>query len=135
MAVRSLRKILVEFVLEHVMQMAEGFLLRQNGDVILAGEGHKVRGLGGRKRAAGRRGQRLVGIKQRVLEVRRVDVDLECREDANLALLEFERRKRAAREIVVNALYFIAGQSRAVPVGSTRAAPGDGSNCLKVCTP
>ena len=38
-----------------------------------------------------------------MLEVRRVDVDLECGEDANLVLLEFERGKRAAREIVVDA--------------------------------
>ena len=106
MAVRSLRQILVELVFEHVMQMAEGFLLGDDGDVILAGVGHQLRGLGGRKRAAGRRGQRLVGIKQRVLEVRRVDVDLECGEDANLALLEFERGKRAARKIVVNAPVF-----------------------------
>jgi hypothetical protein len=41
-----------------------------------------------------------------VLEVGRVDVDLECGEDANLVLLEFERGKRAARKIVVNAAIF-----------------------------
>ena len=103
MAVRSLRQILVELVFEHVVQMAEGLLLGHDGDVILARVGHQLRGLGRRERAAGRRGQRLIGIKQRVLEVGRVDVDLECGEDANLVLLEFERGKRAAREIVVNA--------------------------------
>jgi len=70
-----------------------------------------------------------------VLEVGRVDVDLERGEDANLALLKLDRGKRAAGEIVADALYFIAGQSRAVPVASTRGAPGKGSNCLKVCAP
>ena len=83
--------------------MAEGLLLGNDGDVILARVGHQLRGLVGRKRAARRRGQRLVGIKQRVLEVGRIDVDLECGEDANLVLLEFQRGKRAARKIVVNA--------------------------------
>jgi hypothetical protein len=47
MAVRSLRQILVELVFEHVMQMAESLLLGQNGDVILAGVGDQLRGLGG----------------------------------------------------------------------------------------
>ncbi len=79
MAVRSFGQILVELVFEHVMQMAEGFLLGHDGDVILAGVGDQFRGLRRRKRAAWRRGQRLVGIKQRVLEVRRVDVDFEGR--------------------------------------------------------
>ena len=85
------------------MQMAEGLLLGDDGDVILAGVGDQFGGLGRRERAAGRRGQRLIGIKQRVLEIRRVDVDLERGEDANLVLLEFERGKRAAGEIVVDA--------------------------------
>ena len=103
MAVRRLGDVLVELVLEHMVQMAEGLLLGDDGDVILAGVGDQFRGFGRSERAAGRRGQRLVGIEQRVLEVGRVDVDLEGGEDANLVLLEFESRKRAAGEIVLDA--------------------------------
>ena len=124
MAVRSFCQILIELVFEHVMQMAEGLLLRHNGDVILAGVGYKFRGLGGRKRTGWRRGQRLVRIKQRVLEIGRVDIDLECGEDANLVLLEFERGKRAAREIVINAPVFhrrpVASRARWQHAGCAR---------------
>ncbi len=102
-AVRSLSLVLVELELEHVMQMAEGLLLRHDGDVILAGVGDEFRNLRRRQRAARRRGQRMIRIKQRVLKIRRVDIDLERSEDANLMLLEFERGKRAAGEIVVDA--------------------------------
>jgi len=52
------------------MQVAEGFLLGHNGHVILASVGHQLRDLSWRKRTTGRRGQRVVRIKQRVLEVR-----------------------------------------------------------------
>ena len=106
MAMRSLRQILVELVFEHVVQMAEGLLLGHHSDVILASVGDQICDLGRGQRAARRRGQRLIGIEQRVLEVGRVDVDLECGEDANLVLLEFKRGKRAAREIVVDAPIF-----------------------------
>ena len=102
-AVRSLRQILVKLVFEHVVQMAEGLLLGHDGDVILARVGDQFRDLRGRERAARRRGQRMIGIEQRVLEIGRVDIDLEGSEDANLVLLEVERGKRAAREIVVDA--------------------------------
>ena len=105
-----------------MMQMAEGLLLGDDGDVILAGVGDQLRGLGRRERAARRRGQRLIGIEQRVLEVRRVDVDLERGEDANLVLLEFERGKRAAGEIVVDAAIFSWPASRAPCPWAARAA-------------
>ena len=45
----------------------------------------------------------MIRIKERVLEIWRVDIDLERRKDANLVLLEVERGKRAAGEIVADA--------------------------------
>ena len=78
----------------------------------------------------------MIGIEQRVLEVRRVDVDFEGGEDANLVLLEIESGKRPAGEIIVDAaiahrrpIAHCAGWQHA------RGVPGSGSNCLNVCTP
>ena len=104
-------------------------------DVILPRIGHQFGNFGRRQRAARRRGQRLIGIKQRVLEIRRIDVDLERGKDTNLVLLKIQRGKRPAREIVVNAAILHRRPVAHRPVGSCRAAPGSGSNCLNVCTP
>ena len=86
-----------------MVQMAEGLLLGQDGDVILARVGHQFPCLFGRERTAGRRGHGLVWIQQRVLEVRRIDVGFEGRKDAYLVLLEFERGHGSAGEIVLHA--------------------------------
>ena len=75
--VRSLRRITIKFELEHVVQMPECFLFRHNQHVVLSGISDKIGGVSGRKRTARRRGQRMIGIKQRVLEIRRIDVGLE----------------------------------------------------------
>jgi hypothetical protein len=124
---------LVEIVFEHMMQMAEGFLLGHDGDVILARVGDELRDVGGRAPPR-RRGQRVIGIEERVLEIWRVDVGLVGRRRGSDAS-GIRAWERAAGEIVLMPRYFMAGQSRIVPVGSTRGAPGSGSNCLNVCTP
>ena len=61
MTVGGFSHVLVEVVLEHVVQMAEGFLLGQDGDVILAGVGDQFLDFGRGQGAAGRRGQGLSG--------------------------------------------------------------------------
>ena len=132
---RSFRDILVELPLEHVMQMAERLLLRNDGDVILAGVGDQFRGFGRSERAARRRGQRMIGIKQRVFEVRRVDIDFEGGKDANLVLLEIESGKRAAGEIVADAAIAHRRPVAHRACGEHARSAGQGSNCLKVCTP
>ena len=95
MPVRRLGVVGIEIVFEHMVQMAKGLLLRHDGDVILARIGHEFRRFSRRERTSRRRGQRMLGIEQRVLEVRRVDVDFEGGKDANLMLLEGERGERS----------------------------------------
>ena len=41
--VRGLGEVLIELLFEHVVQMAEGFLFGNDGDVILAGVGDQFR--------------------------------------------------------------------------------------------
>src|SRR5581483_2246413 len=113
----SLRHVLIELVLQHMMQMAEGLLLRHDGDVILMGISDQLRRLSRRESTAWRRRQRMIRIKQRVFKIRRVDVHLERGEDPNLVLLELECRKRAAGKIVVDAPI---PHCRPVPHGSRR---------------
>ena len=101
-AVRSFSEVLVKLPFEYMVQMAEGLLLRNDGDVILAGVGDEFLRLLRGERTLWRSGQRMIGKEQRVLEIGRVDIDFEGREDPNLVLLEIESRKRPAREIVVD---------------------------------
>ena len=83
------------------MEVAEGFLLRHDGDVILRGVMDEGRHIGGRHGAAGRRDKRRARVGEGVLEVGRIDVELVGGEGADLALLELERGDRAAGEVVV----------------------------------
>ena len=106
LAVRSFGHILVKVVLQHLMQMPEGLLLRHHRDVNLAGITNQFLRFAGSESAARRRGHRLVGIEERVLKVRRIDVDLEGCKDAHLMLHEIQRGKRPAGEVVVDAAVF-----------------------------
>ena len=103
MTVGRLGRILVQIVLQHLVKMPKRLLLGHNRDVIPARIRHQLRRFGRRERAARRRGQRLIRIEQRVLEVGRIDIDLESGEDPDLMLLKLQRGKRPAREIVVDA--------------------------------
>ncbi len=69
-AVRSLSLILVELPTQHMMQMTEGLLIGHDGDVILASVGNELRNLCRRQRAAWRRCQRMIRVKERVLKIR-----------------------------------------------------------------
>ncbi len=88
------------------MEMAEGFLLGDDGDVVLAGVADEFGDVGRRHGAAERRGHGVVGVEERVFEVGRIEVGLVRGEDADLVLLEFEGGDGAAGEIVLNAAIF-----------------------------
>ena len=85
------------------MKMAEGYLLGDDGDVILEGVAHELGHVGGRHGAIGRRGERVVGVEKRVFEVGGVEIGFVGGEDADLMLLELERGHGPAGEIVLNA--------------------------------
>ena len=55
---------------EVVVEVAEGFLVGDDGDVIAGGVGGELAGLGGRDAAAGRRGERIRGVLLGLFEVR-----------------------------------------------------------------
>src|ERR1035437_7778215 len=93
----------VEVVLEHVMQVAERLLLRYDVDVKALCVGDERAHVLMAHAAAGRRDERARIVGERVLVIRRVYVELVCRECADFAFLELERRNGAAREIVVEA--------------------------------
>src|SRR5438270_10701632 len=83
------------------MQMSERFLLRDYIYMVAGCIGDELANLVGCHRAAGWSDEWLRWILERMLEVRRIHVDLECGESPHLLLLKNESRYRSAREIVV----------------------------------
>ena len=79
------------------MEMAEGLLLGDDHDVQAGGEGLELLGFGAGEGAAGRRCERVAGVLQGVLEVRRVEIDFVGGEDFELMLLERESGEGPAR--------------------------------------
>ncbi len=70
------------------MEVAEGFLLGDDGDVVVGGEGDEFAGVGCGDAAAGRGGQGIGGVLLGVLEVRRVEVALVGGEDLDHVFLK-----------------------------------------------
>ena len=86
-----------------VVEVAEGFLVGQDDDMVAGGVGGNLAGLSRRYAAAGRRGERVRGVLLGVFEVRGVDVDLVGGEGADQGFLEFKRGDGSAREVVLHA--------------------------------
>ncbi len=103
LAVRGLGEGLVLLPGEVVVEVAEGLLLGDDGDVEGAGVGDQRGGVGGRDGAAGRGEEGIGGVGGGVLEVGRVEVDLVGGEGADELLLELEGGDGAAGEVVVEA--------------------------------
>ena len=103
LAMRRLGERRVLLVLEDVVEMAEGFLLRHDGDVILRSVVDKGCDIRRRHGAPGWRDQRRCRVAETLFEVGRVDVELVGGQCADLALLELECGDRAAGEIVIEA--------------------------------
>ena len=91
------------------MQVSERFLLRDHVDVIFRRIRHQFAHILARHRAAWWCDQRVAGVGQRVLEVRRVDVQLDGREATDLRLLVRQRGNRSARDVVVEAAILHGG--------------------------
>ena len=89
--------------------MAEGFLLRDDGDVVGLGVGDEFAGLLGRDVTAEGCGDGVGDVRLGVLEVRRVDVDLVSSDDADLLLLEVDGGEGTAGEVVVEAAVLHGG--------------------------
>ena len=101
MSMRSLAQRRIELVLEHVVQVPERFLLWNDVDVIPSRIRHELGDVRARQRAAWRCDQRMFRERERVLEVRRIDIDLVRRERTHLPLHELQRRNGPTRKIVV----------------------------------
>ena len=99
-AVRCLaqRRELLE--LEQMVQVPEGFLLGDDGDVVLRGVGHQLARLVRRHRSTGECCHRRGVVGEGVLKVRRKNVDLVCRQRPNLALQKLHVGQRTARPVV-----------------------------------
>ena len=82
------------------MQVAKGFLLGNDGDVVLRGVGDEFAGLVGSEGAAGERRDRRAGVGEGVFEVGREQVVLVSGESADFALEEVHVGERAARPVV-----------------------------------
>ncbi len=98
------------------MEVAEGLLLGNDGDVVGLGVGDELAGLLGRDAALEGSGDGVRDVGLSVLEVWRVDVDLIGGDDADLLLLEVEGGEGAAGEVVVEAAILHGGP--VVDVGS-----------------
>jgi len=116
------------------VQMAEGLLLRHDGDMIGPRVGHQSGRVRRADAAAGRRDQRICGVGGSVFEVRRVEINLVCRNGADEFLLEIQRGDGAAREVVVEAAIFHRGPVAMVAVCRTAFAPVPVTSCLTVCS-
>ena len=112
---------------ELVVQMAEGLLLRHDGDVVEARVGDERGCVRCADAAAGRREQRVRGIGRRVLKVRRVEVDLVGSDGADEFFLEIECGDGTARQVVVEAAIFHRRPvaNRCGVQDSVRAGAGD----------
>ena len=88
---------------EAMVEMPEGFLVGDDGDMELGGVGGELARVCRGDAAAGRRGERVRGVLLGFFEVGAVDVDLVAGESADEVLLEGERGDGAAREIVLHA--------------------------------
>jgi len=99
----------VLFVLEDVVEVAEGFLLGDDGDVVLGGEGGELLGFGAGEGAAGRRAEGIVGVLEGVFEVGGVEVGLVGGEDLDLVLLEGEGGEGSTGDVVREAAVLHGG--------------------------
>ena len=108
-AVRGFGELGVLLPVEEVVEVAEGFLLGDDGDVVLGGVGDQLAGLGLGDGSAGGRHEGVAGVLHGVLEVGRVDVDLVGGEGADQLLLELEGGDGAAGEVVVEAAVLHGG--------------------------
>jgi hypothetical protein len=88
---------------EDLVQMTEGFLLRNDGDVIGPRVFDQCFCVRRRQRTAGQSRQRIRGVLHRVLEVGRVDVELVSSKRPDLLLLVGQRGDGSARKVVVHA--------------------------------
>ena len=102
----------VDLVLEDVVQVPERFLLGDDLHVVAPGVGDELADIGAGHGPAGRGDQRIGGVAEGVLEVRRVDVELVGREGADLLLLEFQRGHRPAGEVVFHFGEFTIGEAK-----------------------
>ena len=101
-AVRSLGEVGVFFILEDVVEMAEGLLLGHDHDVQAARRRPAAPAPSARvSELPGGAARGSPEYCERVLEVRRVEIDLVGGEDFELMLLEGEGREGAAGEIVM----------------------------------
>ncbi len=85
---------------EKIVEVAEGFLLGEDGDVVGGGVGDEFAGLGLGECAAGGRHEGDAGVLHGVFEVGGVDVDFVGGEGADDFFLEFEGGDGAAGEVV-----------------------------------
>ena len=108
-AVRGLGERGVLLPVEEIVEVAEGLLLGDDGDVVLGGVGDELAGLGLGDGSAGGRHERVAGVLHGVLEVGRVDVDLVGGDGADELLLEVEGGDGAAGEVVVEAAILQGG--------------------------
>ena len=93
----------VEFVLEHVMQVAERLLLRDHHHVVARRVRDELADIVAAHGAEWRGDERMRLELERVLEVGREGVELVRGDGADLTLLELECRHRTAGEIVLHA--------------------------------
>ena len=91
------------FELEQMVQVAEGFLLGNDGDVVLGGISHQFTSLIGGHGAAGKSRHWRGRVSESVLEIGREDVDLVSRQGANLALEKLHIGQGSARPVVGDA--------------------------------
>ena len=108
-AVGGLGEGVVLLVVEDVAEVAEGFLLGDDGDVVAGGEGGELAGFCGGEGAVGDGGEGGGGVLLGLFEVRGVDVDLVGGEGLNEVLLEGEGGDGAAGEVVVEAAVLHGG--------------------------
>ena len=94
-SVRRLSEGRIDLVLQHMVQVTERFLFRDDVDVIVGCVRDELFHISVVERTARRRDQRIRVISERVLEVGGEEVDLIRGERPDLFFLEVERRHRA----------------------------------------
>ena len=100
---RGLSQWLVLLPGELVVEVPEGLLLGNDGDVVLGGISHQFTSLIGGHGAAGKSRHWRGRVSESVLEIGREDVDLVSRQGANLALEKLHIGQGSARPVVGDA--------------------------------